>query len=113
MTGHEALLQMRRAGHKPASVWIADGDAPIFRAMAADWHKEPNVKAGKLFAHIHIAENDTPEYLDFRCVIGLSVHIESFREEKRARRLFKAVTEALPLQVLASFEKQLWVYPEY
>lgn len=112
MTGHEALLQMRRAGRKPACVWIADSDEPIFKAMAADWHKEPNPFAHKLFAHIQILETDVPEYLDLRCVIGLPVHLELTRDEKRAKRLFKAVTEALPSQVLASFGKQVWIYPE-
>ncbi len=90
MTGHEVLQAMRRAGRVPRAVWITDGDD----IRARDWHEEPNYADMERHAVISIAASDIPEALDFRCLVGLEVHIAGQRGESRARRLHDAAAQA-------------------
>jgi len=112
MTGHEPLLKMRRAGKKPACVWVTDEDSSYAIKAAADWHLMPNPFTEKLFAHIHIKESDVPEALDFRCLVGLTVHMECERGSDRAQRLFKAIVDASPAFVISVQDKQVWTHGE-
>lgn len=90
MIGHEPLQAMRRSGRVPRCVWITDG--PDIRAR--DWHAEPNCCDLEKHAVISLAESDIPEALDFRCLIGLEVHISAERGAGRAMRLHNAAVEA-------------------
>lgn len=109
MTGHDQLLRMRRSGQKPACVWVVDDDSETGREQARTWHEVPNDFAGKFFAHIQLSESDVPEALDFRCVVGLRVHVECGRSVERSKRLIRALWDAKPSIVLAVVGKELIV----
>ena len=98
MTGLEALQAMRRARRVPRCVWITDGPD----ARSQDWDAEPNYADMQRHAVISVAENDIPEALDFRCCIGLEVHIAGERGEARAKRLHAALVEAEAKRVITS-----------
>lgn len=101
MTGHQHLIAMRRAGMRPACVWVWDDADPLSARAAREWQDSPNPFAGKLFADIHIAETDVPEALDFRCLVGMHVHLFNDRSEERARRMFRAIEKAAPARLVS------------
>lgn len=98
MTGHEPLLAMRRAGRVPRCVWITDGDD----VRARDWHNIPNAFDQYSHAAIALYAGDIPEALDFRCCIGLDVHIAGERGDVRAKRLHAALIDAGARRVVTS-----------
>lgn len=98
MNGHQALLDMRRARKTPRCVWITDGDD----IRARDWHEEVNHADQQRHAVISLAAEDIPEALDFRCCVGLEVHIAAERGEARARRLHAALIDAEAKRVITS-----------
>lgn len=101
MTGQQPLIALRRAGKKPACVWVHDDDWPMSLRGAREWHTQPNPFTGKVFAELHIAESDMPETLDLRCLVGLQVHLMSDRGDERARRMFNAIANAEPSLLVA------------
>jgi hypothetical protein len=98
MTGHEELRNMRRRKLVPRAVWITDGED----VMARDWHEEPNLCDQQKHACISLAETDVPEALDFRCLIGLEVHVSGDRSAARARRIHNALIEAEAKRVITT-----------
>lgn len=110
MTGHDALLKLRRAGMKPACVWVFDDDSQVSIVAARDWHKEPNAFAEKLYAHIHLTALDIPETLDFRPLVGLRVHMNCDRGEVRARRVFDSLAAAKPAFLIAAQGGEVWTH---
>ena len=100
MTGHEALQAMRRARRVPRCVWVTDGED----VRARDWHEEVNYSDLQRHAVIAIAADDIPEALDFRCVVGLQVHLSAERGQARAKRLHEALVEAGALQVITTVQ---------
>lgn len=103
MTGADALRAMRRAtGQVPIAVWITDGDEP----RAQDWHQERNCCDGHYHAAIGLAPADIPEALDFRCVVGLEVHLSAERGEPRGRRLHAALIDAGAKRVITSIHAE-------
>lgn len=110
MTGHDALLKLRRSGLKPACVWVLDDDEPASAQIARDWHTEPNAFAQKLFAHIRLVAADVPEALDLRCVVGLQVHLTCDRGPARAKRVFNAIAAADPAFLIAVHGGEVWTH---
>lgn len=108
MTGHEPLQQMRRAGRRPACVWVMDDDTPLSREQAITWHQHPNPFAGRFFAHVLLSADDIPEAVDFRCLVGLPVLMDTHRGPARAKRLFAALVAAGAETVIAA--EQGWVH---
>lgn len=98
MNGHEPLQAMRRVHRVPRCVWITDGDD----IRSRDWQEEPNAADQQRHAVISIAAADIPETIDFRCVVGLEVHLAAERGEARAKRLHAALIEAGAKRVLTS-----------
>lgn len=98
MTGHEALQAMRRNSRIPRCVWVTDGED----ARARDWHEAPNMFDQQRHAVIAIGAADIPEALDFRCVVGLVVHLAAERGEARAKRLHAALVDAGASKVITS-----------
>lgn len=101
MTGQQHLIALRRAGKKPACVWVHDDDWPMSKQGAREWHTQPNPFAGKVFAELQVSDTDIPETLDLRCLVGLQVHLMSDRGEERARRMFNAIASAEPALLVA------------
>ena len=95
MTGHEQLLALRRRGMAPSSVWVTDTDLPMCWQIARDWHIHGDYPA------IVLRADDTPEAMDFRCLVGLQVHARSDRSEERGARLFDSIKAANPALVVA------------
>lgn len=112
MTGQDALLAIRRAGRRPSAVFVVDGDSEFDRIRSSDWKREPNCFAGKHFAHLRVMASDVPETLDFRCVVGLRVHLLEARTETRGRRLFAAIKDASPAFLIADIGGEVLTYPE-
>jgi hypothetical protein len=100
MNGHEPLQAMRRARRVPRCVWITDGED----VRARDWHEEVNCSDLQRHAVIAIAAGDIPEALDFRCVVGLEVHLSAERGLARARRLHEALIEAGARRILTTVQ---------
>jgi hypothetical protein len=98
MNGHEPLLAMRRDRRVPRCVWITDGED----IRSRDWHEEVNYADQQRHAVIEISASDIPEALDFRCVIGLEVHLSAERGQERARRLHGALVEAEARRVITT-----------
>lgn len=98
MTGHEALQAMRRARRVPRCVWITDGED----VRARDWHEEVNLFDLQRHAVIAVAAADIPEALDFRCLVGLEVHLAAERGQARAQRLHAALIEAGASKVITT-----------
>lgn len=80
MHGHEPLIAMRKAGKRPGIVFLNDYPDPCEWAQWGD--------------HATICvHGDTPERLDLRCLIGLTVSITGATVE-RAKRLMEACKSA-------------------
>lgn len=77
MRGHQSLLQARRLGAVPASVWLHDlpaGQQPIRQRFP--W---PVFGA---HAEVDIEATDSPARLDLRFVVGLEVHIHAWSQQR-------------------------------
>lgn len=110
MTGHQQLIAMRRAGKRPACVWVWDDADQMSARAAREWQDNPNPFVWKLFACIHIAEADVPEALDFRCLVGMHVHLFNDRSEDRARRMFKAIEKAEPALLVSVIGREVLIH---
>lgn len=102
MKGDTALRAMRRARLVPRAVWVTDGDEPF----AGNWHEQINCCDQQRHAVIGVAAGDIPEALDFRCVVGLDVHLSAERGEARGRRLHAALIEAGARKVITSIHAE-------
>lgn len=112
MTGQDALLKMRRARRRPSFVFVVDGDHEYDIVRSGDWQREPNPFAGRCFAHLRVLATDLPEALDFRCLVGLPVHLLSERSDERGRRLFDAIKDASPSFLIAAIGDEVLTSPE-
>lgn len=100
MNGHEPLQAMRRARRVPRCVWITDGED----IRARDWHEEVNCADQQRHAVIAIGSSDIPEALDFRCLVGLEVHLSAERGQARAKRLHNALIDAGARRILTTVQ---------
>lgn len=80
MKGHDNIIAMRRAGQRPALVFIND------YPCAVDWLDRMD------HATVDVS-GDQPEWLDLRFLVGLRVSITG-STEKRAKRLMEACKRA-------------------
>lgn len=97
MIGYSQLVELRRSRAQPSLVCITDG----ISLYARDWHTEVAGCSQQFQAHIEVAEQEIPEALDLRALIGLVALVDGKRSEERLRRLFAAVVEAKPLAAIA------------
>lgn len=103
MNGMDALCELRTdQSAVPRAVWIVDGSDE----RAAYWDALPSFADRQLHAVVEIGEKDIPEALDFRCVVGLTVHISGERGAGRLRRLHQAAIEAKARVVITSIAEQ-------
>lgn len=102
MNGQQPLQAMRREHRVPRCVWITDGDD----IRSRDWHEEINHADQQRHAVLSLAESDIPETIDFRCVVGLEVHLSAERGESRAKRLHAALIEAGAKRVITSIHAE-------
>ncbi len=97
MKGHDALIEMRKAGGKPAGVWINYAYDP-----SRSWAFWPKYKGFDKYPEVEILPSEIPELLDLRFVIGLTVHasVPVAGDFVRARRLHKAIVNAKAKRVI-------------
>lgn len=99
MTGHEALIAMRKRGYVPRVVFI--DTTPDHLSMQREW-----TDVNRSHACINIAESDSLAGLDLRCVVGLSVVVSGeslsrckavglMSEQAGAKRIIVNVTRPL------------------
>ena len=81
MKGHEAIIQSRIKGQAPELVYLDD-----YETSLTDWRQLEITPVVSL-------NNELPEALDLRFLVGLNVSITS-RSEDRAKRLFNACKAA-------------------
>lgn len=87
MRNHEPLIVMRRRGMKPAHVTLCNEGA----AWYGRWYQFPELLP---FPEVHIDDDDTPELLDLRFVVGLPVIVDLGEHVERMRRLVLACEDA-------------------
>lgn len=92
MNGHRELIAMRRAGYKPAFVFV--NDFPC-QTDWAKWGDHPTV----------CTDGDTPELEDFRFLVGVTAIVAGF-DAARVDRITKAC-QAHAKRVVASVSTRL------
>lgn len=88
MTGHQRIVAMRRQGLKPSVVWVADYPEAVNDGLT-----------------IRVDEQDTPELLDLRFLVGTTVTVESFNDQ-RLQRLAKACAQHARRVIAVLFEQR-------
>lgn len=92
MNGHRDLIAMRRAGFKPAFVFV--NDFPC-QTDWAKWGDHPTVSV----------DGDTPELEDFRFLVGVTAIVAGFDAE-RVQRIAQSC-QAHAKRVVASVSTQI------
>jgi hypothetical protein len=100
MTGHEALIAMRKRGYVPRVVFIDTDPDPL--AMERNW---PDVN--RSHACINVGPTDSLASLDLRCVVGLAVVVSGHSSE-RCRRLGKLCEDAGAKRVVVTIVRTTW-----
>lgn len=96
MRGQDAIIAMRQRGKKPALVFL---DLLRDHAPMPAWRDWPEVSPA--IPTVWVQDDDTPERLDLRFVIGLSVVI-SGRDAGRVESLKQAAIDAGAQRVIAA-----------
>jgi hypothetical protein len=93
MRGHEALIALRREKKRPQGVWIVHGRS--FDCLA--WDKSVDTIP---YPEIEILPTESPESLDLRFVVGLTVHVSGSPNYHKAKRLHDALVSAGAARVI-------------
>jgi hypothetical protein len=98
MRGHDLLIKLRLKGFRPALVELTV-DRPMPAWYWREWHTEvPHVPVQ---ARILIDQNDSPELLDLRFVVGMSVKVEG-DNPARVARAYDAALKAGAKRVISA-----------
>jgi hypothetical protein len=101
MRGHEALVAMRKAGALPSkNAFVTDMPTPL--SVMAAWERwEAQDQLAQLLPSIDIDPSDDPARMDWRCLVGLTVHITGF-DSNRLDAIVTAIEQCNPKRVIAS-----------
>lgn len=88
MTGHQPLIAMRRAGLKPPFVVVTDA----VKCIDADYT-------------VSVGDEETPEVMDLRFLVGCTVMVEGV-DAQRVDRITKACIAAKADRVVATTHRQ-------
>ena len=88
MTGHKTLIAMRRSGLKPPFVVVTDG----VKCIEADYTVE-------------VGDEETPEVMDLRFLVGCTVMVEGINSQ-RVDRIAKACVAAKAGRVIATTHRK-------
>jgi len=91
MTGHEPILEMRRRGKAPVTVWLTD---------------EP--EAPRTGTTVYIAPHERPELLDLRFLVGLTVLVDG-DTDARVDSLVAACVQARAKRVIGNTFDGPWM----
>lgn len=92
MRGHEALIELRRRGLRPASVSV--------HMEPCGWDDWSTWQTWTTFPQVEVMPSDRIGRLDLRCFVGLQVVIAGFDGE-RLRSMFDACKAAGAKRVIA------------
>lgn len=100
MTGHESILEMRMQGYSPKEVWVMvlNAEPEYFPGT----HPSLNLQNG-FRASIDVTPGDRGA-LDFRCLVGLVVHLIG-TNENRVMQVLSHIERAGPTRVITSTPK--------
>jgi len=104
--GHETLIALRMKGYKPSSVFVsilpANQDYTVFT------HPDMVMSLGGP-PEIDLGPDDSPKTADFRCLIGLPVHVVG-TDETRTLAVADRAIQFRPLWLLASGFSDEYLY---
>jgi len=89
MTGHDAIISMRKQGFRPDTVWINDTGADV------NWHRFSSTP------EVEIKPNEQLDFLDLRWAVGLNINA-SITGSERAKQVFEALKKASPKRVICT-----------
>jgi hypothetical protein len=97
MTGHEQILEMRMRGYSPEQVWVTvfNTEPEYFPGT----HPSLNLQNG-FSASVDVTPRDRGA-LDFRCLVGLVVHLFG-TDENRVMQVLRHIERAGPSRVITS-----------
>lgn len=99
MRGHESILEVRKQGYAVDNVWVQVLDSDIRKYPPM---QDPdNALEFGLRPEIHINRSDKVQTLDFRCLVGATVHLIG-ADETRVRAILKQILRFKPDRVIAS-----------
>jgi len=98
MTGHQSITALRMRGYTPSQVWVSvlDAEPEYFSGT----HPERDLENGFL-PGIDIGPAEPVQALDFRCLRGLTVHLQG-TDRGRVEAIQERLLEFQPARVLAS-----------
>lgn len=99
MRGHESVLEVRRQGYGVEHVWVhvLDSDIPRYSFM-----QDPdNALELGLRPEINIQKSDKPQTLDFRCLLGATVHLIG-TDKPRTLAVMRQILRFKPSRIIAS-----------
>jgi hypothetical protein len=99
MRGHEPLIAMRMRGMTPSTVELMVDQ----RMPSWFWREWPTERhpGEPIHARILVGETDSPQLLDLRCLIGLTVQVNGPNPE-RVATVAQACTDAGAARVITS-----------
>ena len=97
MIGHDAIIAVRLNGYKPECVFVHvfDAEPEYFPGT----HPTLSLQNG-FHAEIHVFPMDRG-ILDFRCLVGLVVHL-SGTDERRVMRIVRQIERAKPARLITA-----------
>lgn len=97
MLGHEYLINMRKRGYKPRSVWVEMLPMNSFAKSLI----RPAIK-NDIDIHLELRDIETVNRLDLRCLMGLIVYVNGPNDET-TQAVADACLKAGATKVIASF----------
>jgi hypothetical protein len=95
MKGHQELIRMRTEGARIRSLWIYHGKDP-----SKQWSRWDKVMQLLNYPEVEIEQNEDPNLLDLRYVIGLTVHVSGCHDYRKSVKLHRALIAAKAKQVV-------------
>lgn len=106
MIGHETLVALRMRGYKPSSVFVSilrfDPSYTVFS------HPDMVMSLGGQ-PEIDLGPEDSPRTADFRCLIGLPVHVVG-EDETRVLAVSDRAIQFRPAWLIASGFSEDYMY---
>jgi len=97
MLGHEYLINMRKRGYKPRSVWVECLPMGRFAKSLIS----PQIK-NDMDIHLDPRDIKTVNRLDLRCLVGLNVYVNGPNDDT-TQAVADACLKAGAVKVIASF----------
>ena len=97
MRGHQQIIDMRKEGYKPKSIFVQAGFEPVVTCRFDDPDRAFETKQ---FAEVWISNDEMAGHVDLRFVIGCRLHVHAERWSEELMQLLDRLVEAQPLQIV-------------